>query len=233
MLIARVAFMLIALNLAVTAALDASAASINFSGTVEGSSISIDATPALPCPPCYYPYLELNNGNFTATAVDGFNSLTGVSPSNIALTVGRLAAVAFSTDPTGCTYPNCQTLTQSYEAFSSASQINLLLDGSTVATAAPGVFSVVLVTNPVSPSFLTETGSGTAQVMSGSGAFYEELLTQSGGTGKVLFNFTNFTPISSGLFDVAGTMTVVPEPTTASLFILGLASVMVGRQRLT
>src|SRR5215469_8586435 len=129
MFIARVAFMLIALNLAVTAALDASAASINFSGTVEGSSISIDASPALPCPPCYYPYLELNNGNFTATAVYGFNSLTGVSPSNIALTVGRLAAFAFSIDPIGCTYPNCHTLTQSYEAFSSASQINLLLDG--------------------------------------------------------------------------------------------------------
>jgi hypothetical protein len=79
----------------------------------------------------------------------------------------------------------------------------------------------VLNADPTSAGHLTESGLGTPQLRSGSGAFYNELQTLSSGTRNMVFSGVTLNPVDSGLpvtFDISGTFTIVPEPATLSSF---------------
>ncbi len=69
----------------------------------------------------------------------------------------------------------------------------------------------------------------------GDSTFFDEVMTLSGNTGILAFEFDNFDAVdAAGLFESDGRFTVVPEPSEYAMIFgaLGMAAVVLRRRKL-
>ncbi len=232
-----VSFLTVVLSSSVFSVPEARAATIDVSGTITASGLSFGTVMAYnPFP--VYPFSNLDGGAGTATDIDGFSTLFGVSPSDLTITFGDLERVGTSF-PGGCVptgAANCPSATNNWgNTDATAPYFTIGLTGS--GTILSGTLLTWATTTNTAwgpnPEFGQGSGSGLILFETGVSPYLEEVFALTGGTGLVEVSSDRFTAICSVgsdpcVFSLDATLTFVPEPTTA--FMLGLGLAILGRR---
>jgi hypothetical protein len=223
----------------------APAATISGNLSVVASGLSGPLMFTLPTGPTpIYAYNALDSGTGTATSISGFASLIGVTPSDLTMTYGDIERLSTTYSPGGCSpvapplWSNCASSTNNYgNSDAGPTFFNVILAG-TGTILSGTIISLATLTNTTvaSPGFATATGSGLIQFTSGLAPYYTEALSLTGGSGYANLNLSSFNPVCAlgsdpcG-FNASGTLTFVPEPSTALLLGGALAALAALRGR--
>lgn len=178
----------------------------------------------------------VSSGNATASSVNGFTSLSNanVPGFNIALfewnfgTLGNLELVdSQSPGPALAGF-------EVYENnVGNAVDITFRYDGDVWAT---GTVDQIR-TDVANENDINATGTGVVTLAAAGvdNAFFNEVMTKTGGSGRLDFTFNNFVAVNAqGLFESDGSFTAVPEPahTALATAIICLGAVALRRRRL-
>ncbi len=223
---------------------DASAATIGVDLGVVASDLSGPLMFTIPIGPTeIIAYNALDGGTGLATSITGFASLAGVTPSDLTLSFGDIERLSTTFTPGGCTptpppgFINCDTAINTYgEGDAGPNFFDVILAGiGTILSGQVIAVDVVTDTDLSSPGFATATGSGTLLFTSGLAPYFAEMQSLTGGTGVAGVTLNSFDPVcfpgtDPCSFQSSGTLTFVPEPTTAALLGGALAALAMGRR---
>ncbi len=227
------------------------AATISGNLSVSASGLSgplMFTVPSGPIP--IYAYNALDSGTGVATAIAGFASLVGVTPSDVTMTFGDIERLSTTYTPGGCVpvpppgYSNCLTSTNNYGNADAGPTFFTVIRAGVGTILSGSVLSLATLTdtNVASPGFATATGSGSILFTGGLAPYYAEVLSLTGGSGLASVSMSSFNPVClPGTdpcgFNSPGTLTFVPEPSTAVLLggalaaLAGLRGSAASRQR--
>lgn len=192
------------------------AADIQFTGSISMSSLTGNpwVTPS-------FMWGQIDSGSLTATSISGFTSLNGSDPSKLVFSFTSTMGLTSFQIP-GAASAGFERYTPS----GGGTSFQVTYDGTVLAT---GV-AVFLRSDVTSSNAVTATGSGQAQLTAGGSslAFFQEVLSKTGGTGLLDMNISGFTPIDNlGHFSSTGSLSAIPEPSTfalgSGLTVLGMA----------
>ena len=168
----------------------------------------------------YYPYTGVSSGTGAATAINGFASLTGVTPADLTYSFDNLDLTAYSGGGPGA---SVETYTPG-----SGSDFTFFLNGQPLAT---GEVISFVVTTGFDTGLATAVGSLHLSSPGTDPAFFNEVSALTGGANLVSFSapnlFFDLAPsLAQGVFHSAGTFSVTPVPEPAGCAALaGLAAV--------
>lgn len=176
---------------------------------------------------------QVDSGNATATSANGFNSLSfgGFNPALFSWTIGNVGELELGANQS----PGPATM--GFENYVNTVgpdvDIQFTYNGDIWAN---GIVNLVR-SEVVNDTANVGTGSGTVTLTGGGvdNTFFNEVIALSGGSGQLDYTFTSFTPVNAqGLFNSAGSFTVVPEPSEYAMMfgVLGVAAVVLRRRRL-
>jgi hypothetical protein len=195
-----------------------SAQTIAVNGTVTANSANTQADPlAVVSGITYYPYTSVSAGNGSATAIGGFSSLVGVTPSTFTYAFTSLNLTAYAGGGPG---DSVETYTPG-----GGSTFTFSVNGTPIAS---GEVVSLTVTTGYSTGTATALGYFHLTTAGSDPAFYNEVSALTGGTNILTLDvpgvFFDLGDLSAATFHVPGTfsVTAVPEPATVALG-LGLA----------
>lgn len=180
---------------------------------------------------------SVENGTSTATSVNGFNfpaSVAGFNPALFTMALGGTANDGENMELTSSLSPGGATA--GFEIYTNSAGSNMGIDFSYNGSLwASGTVDQIR-TDVVNSAAQNATGSGQVTLTAAGvdSTFFDEIMTLSGNTGVLAYTFTSFAPVNAqGLFNSAGSFTVVPEPSEYAVVfgVLGIGAVAVRRMK--
>jgi hypothetical protein len=207
-------------SIALVTASPLTAVVINWSGTSYNSDTSSSYGWVLGS----HMFESLDSGNATATSQAGFIYFDTHDITQLTWTFGDL-------ELTNHLSPGATTAGFEYysEADNNVTDFEMFQNDTLVASGDV----LYLQTDVANSSDATGTGAAgiTLTTAGADPTFFNEIMALSGGTGALSIEIGNFDPMSDGVFNSNGTLTVVPEPSATALFVGLFALACIPRRR--